>query len=368
MTRMNKIIPLIAVMSLLLSCTSESQFSGWQTEVFDTTQITSSTIRQFVLANESSENEQHIREIAFDRGSNAAGHFEIISVKVGSMAVEPIDIVIPPKSALVVLVKYEPKDLVTSEVVYGEWRTGGEERWIPKHPDEVAREQQEIDLTAIHRAIIEIVYDYPKEGIFFIQLVGQAMPGPMGEEESASGAGVCTPGNGMACYTGGFALDIPQLAPGGPKPLELAGAISIYVGGEVKMKMEDFPNAIMYLRSEEIPQLPSGVTATLVLSGTEGVEASGSFDGSRITLTGVSFRIRVSLGELSAEEVKQGMSPLVDFDVGGLTIDTTNPLTQGAITLHMETELSSNPSGNELFDQFLSGAKIIAIMEGKLEM
>ena len=107
--------------------------------------------------------------------------------------------------------------------------------------------------------------------------------------------------------------------------------------GEVKLRMDDFPYAIMVLRSEEIPQLPSGVTATLVVSGGQNKEADGTFDGSRLMLTGVVFRIRVALGELTLDQIKQGLSPLVDFELSDLKIETTKPLTQGAITLHLET-------------------------------
>jgi hypothetical protein len=327
--------------------------------------VTEGTTKSFVLGNASEEKEQHIRAIAFDRGSNEAGHFRIDSIKVGDMEAEATDIVVPPGSAVTVTITYEPKNLVTSVAAYGGWQTGENERWIPKKPEEA--EPEEAPDRAIHRALIEAVYDYPKDGIFYVQLVGEAEPGPHGETDAVSGFATCTPGGGMMCYTGGFALDIPQLAPGGPKALELTGPIRFYdSGGEVKLVMDEFPNAIMYLRSEEIPQLPSGVTATLVISGSEGVEATGSFDGSRMDIKDVSFRIRVALGELSADDLRQGLSALVDFDVADLEVTTIKPLDEGKITMHMETTLPSNPSGNELFDQFLSGAKIIAILDGEL--
>jgi hypothetical protein len=132
--------------------------------------------------------------------------------------------------------------------------------------------------------------------------------------------------------------------------------------------MDDFPYAIMILRSEEIPKLPSGVTATLVLSGATGAEATGTFDGMRLTIEEITFRIRVALGELTADQVRQGISALVDFEVPGLKLETIKPLSQGAITMHLETKLPQNPSGNELFDQFLSGASITAILEGELAL
>jgi hypothetical protein len=349
----------------LSSCTEETQFSGWRQESVDKTQITESTTRTFELGNPSTDGEQHIRAIAFDRGSNSAGHFRLEQLKVGDLAVEANDIVIPPGSTLKVTVTYAPKNLETTKASYGGWVTGEDKRWIPRSQEEIDNEVS--DDTVIHRAIIEAVYDHPKEGMVFVELVGQAEAGPQGEEEAGAGSGKCEPGNGTMCYSGGFALDIPALAPGGPKALELTGDIRMKLsGGEVSTLMDDFPLALMYLRSEEIPQLPTGVTATLVISGAEGVEAKGTFDGSRLDLKGVAFRIRVTLGELKPEEITQGVSALIDFNVPDLVIATTKPYSQGTITLRMETALPSNPSGNELFDQFLSGAQIIAIMEGEL--
>ena len=360
---------IMIVMAVMLSaCSSSEQFVGWQTETFDKTPVTGSVTKTFVLGNSSDDKEQHIRGIAFDRGTNAAGHFAIAGMKVGDRDVAPDDIVVPPGSALSVTVNYAPLNLETSIADYGGWITGGEERWTPVHPDEVAEMQEESD-NAIHRAMVIAVYDHPKDGIFYVQLVGEAQEGPGGERDAGASSATCTPGGGTACYTGGFALDIPQLAPGGPKPLEITGPIKFAIsGGAATMNMEDFPFVIYYLRSEEIPQLPSGVTATLVLSGALGYEATGTFDGSRLSLEGVAFRIRVTLGELSADEVKSGMSAMVDFDLTDLEITTISPLDQGDITFHMETTIPNNPSGNEIFDQFLSGVDVIAFMEGELSM
>ena len=361
-------ITMIAALTLFSACSSSDQFVGWQTETFDKTPITGSVTKTFVLGNASDDKEQHIRGIAFDRGTNAAGHFTIAGIKVGDRDVAPDDIVVPPGSALSVTVNYAPLNLETSIADYGGWITGGDQRWTPMNPDEVADMPGDSD-DAIHRAMIIAVYDHPRDGIFYVQLVGEAEKGPHGEEEAGGSSATCTPGGGTVCYTGGFALDIPQLAPGGPKPLEMTGPIKFSVsGGAATMKMEDFPFVIYYLRSEEIPQLPSGVTATLVLSGALGYEATGTFDGSRLSLEGVAFRIRVTLGELSVDDVRGGMSAMVDFDLTDLEITTISPLDQGDITFHMETTIPNNPSGNEIFDQFLSGIDVIAFMEGELAM
>jgi hypothetical protein len=328
--------------------------------------VTQSSTKIFLLGNDSSDQEQHIRAIAFDRGSNSAGHFRIDSIEVGDRTVSPTDIVVPPGSALRVTVTYSPMNLDITQASYGGWVTGQQERWIPKKSEDV---ETETDEKTVQRALIEAVYDHPSEGIYYVQLVGDALPGPNGETEAGGAFAACTPGGGVACYTGGFAVDIPDLAPGGPKDLTLTGPMRFSISGSaVTLRMDDFPYAIMILRSEEIPQLPSGVTATLVISGAQGSEAQGTFDGARLTIDKVSFRIRVALGELTVDQIKQGISALVDFNIPDLTIETTKPLNQGAITLHLETTLQENPSGNQLFDQFLSGAKITGIMDGELTM
>ncbi|MFH0800219.1 MAG: hypothetical protein V2A66_08595 [Pseudomonadota bacterium] len=350
---------------LVASCSgSGSSFTGWQTESFDTTAVTASATKTFVLGNASDDNEQHIGAIAFDSGSNAAGNFRIDKLTVSGREVPATDIVIPPGSALSVQVTYAPLNLETSQASYGGWITGEPKRWIPKNPADVGHDAPE---PVIHRSLIEAVYDHPKDGIYYVQLVGEAKAGPGGEVQAGGANATCTPGSGTACYTGKFALDIPQLAPGGPKPLEMTGPIRMsFSGGSASMRMDDFPFVIYYLRSTEIPKLPSGTTATLVISGATGTEAAGTFDGSRLSLKSVTFRIRVALGELTVDQVKQGMSALVDFNVPDLEIQTIKPLSQGAITLHLETTLPQNPSGNELFDQFLSGVKVIAVLEGEL--
>lgn len=355
---------LLAMTVALYGCTEGRQFTTWQTEVFDPTPVTESATKTFVLGNSSTEEEQHISAIGFDRGSNAAGHFRIEKLAIGGKQVSSSDLVIPPGSALEVTVTYAPMNLETSQAAYRGWVTGEEERWIPKRPEDIGKEEEE---PIYQRAIIEAVYRYPKEGIFYVELVGEAEEGPNGEEEAGGAYATCTPGSGTACYTGGFALDIPQLAPGGPKELEMTGPIRFSLdGGNVTLRMDDFPYVVMYLRSEEIPQLPSGVSATLVLSGAPGYEAEGTFDGTRLTLSGVVFRIRVALGEIPIENIGQGVSALVDFEIADLVIETISPLSQGAITLHLETTVPQNPSGNELFDQFLSGAKVYGTMEGEL--
>lgn len=346
------------------ACSDSGQFNGWQVEEFGATKISESSTRTFTFGNPSSDREQHIRAIAFDRGSNSAGHFRIDRIMVGDQDVAMTDIVIPPGSVLKVQVTYAPMNLDITRASYGGWKTGEPKRWIPKRPEEVGVEEIE---PIYQRAIVEAVYDYPQEGVYFVQLVGEARPGPNGEREAGGAFAACSPGNGTACYTGGFSLDIPELAPGGPKPLDMTGPIKMSInGGQVDMRMDDFPFVLYVLRSEDIPQLPSGVTATLVLSGAQGAEAIGTFDGSRLEIQGVVFRIRVGLGEITVDQIRQGISALVDFEIPDLEITTVRPLDNGAITLRLETLIPQNPSGNELFDQFLSGAHVTAVLEGEL--
>lgn len=360
----------IAFLAAFSGCAgSGDSFCSWTMEEFGSARITESSTRTIILGNPSSDTEQHLLAVAFDRGSNSDGHFRMEKVKVGDQEVAPTDIVIPPGGVLSLTVTYAPVNLKTTQADWGGWITGQPRRWIPVDQDEYDRQAEEEDEEPVHRALIQAVYDHPNQGIYYVQVVGFAEPGPLGEEEAGGANATCTPGSGTACYTGGFALDLPSLAPGGPQPLEMTGPIRFSVsGGAAALRMDDFPYVIYYLRSEEIAQLPSGVSATLVISGGQGAEAQGSFDGARMSLTGVVFRIRVALGELTVDQVKAGMSALVDFEVPDLEIATIKPYSQGEITMRLETSLPQNPSGNELFDQFLSGAKVIAVMEGEFAL
>lgn len=363
---------LAAMIAAGAACTG-SQFSGWQQEVFDETGVTESISREIIIGNAETMEEQHLRGINFDKGSNAAGHFRIESVKVGSAAAGVSDVIIPPGSALVVKVSYSPQNLETTAADYGGWVTGREERWIPRTAEELeeeaARERARAAEPAIHRALLQAVYDKPRAGILFVELVGTAVPGPGGETEAGGPGGTCMPGDGIACYTGGFAMDIPKLAAGGPQDLELTGPIRFGIaGGAAELRMDDFPPVLMYLRSSEIAELPPGITASLIISGVPGEVAEGTFDGSRLNLKGVDFRVRVVLGEIQPEDVTPGLVAIVDFTIDDLELTTTEPLSGGAITLHIETSLGDAPSGNALFDQFLSGAKVIVIMQGNLAL
>ena len=360
-----RIINLIGLMIVLLvGCSEDDQFSKWETRTFQKTRVTESSMLEVLIANASDSDEQHVTAIALNQGADPSGHFQIMSVKVGNREVDLNDIVIPPSGKLKVTLGYAPLNMITSVADYGNWETGQAPRWVPGQSENASNKSE-----AIHRAVLQLSYDYPNDGLLFIQIVGLATPGPNGETDAGGGAGECYPGGGVACYSGGFAIDIPSLYSTGPKDLELTGAIKFQIqGGNVTLDMNNFPPVLMYLRSEEIPQLPSGVTATLIISGSPDELASGTFDGSRLELSDVSFRARVVLGEVIQENVTPGMSAMVDFTISGLEMTTISQLENGKITLHMETTLPDSPSNNPLFDEFLSSAQIIVIMNGQLAL
>ncbi|MBI4211554.1 MAG: hypothetical protein HY540_02845 [Deltaproteobacteria bacterium] len=339
-----------------------------RTETFATTPITESQTTTITVANPSESAAQRLLIAGFDPATNSAGHFRIDSIMVGNQSVANKDIIIPPQSVLTLRVTYEPVNLETTLANYGGWVTGVPSRWEPRviEPEpSTAIEKKETE--AIHRALLQLIYDEPKPGMLYVQLVGRAVPGPEGEIVAGGRPGECTPGDGDACYTGGFSLDIPQLVPGGPKDLVMDGAVRISIsGGAATMRMDDFPPALMYLRSTDIPQLPSGVSATLIVSGAQGKVATGTFDGSRLELSDVAFRIRVVLGEVAPADVTPGMSAIVDIVIDKLKLSTIEPYSGGEIGLHLETTLSAAPTGNELFDQYLGGAKVFVTMRGQL--
>lgn len=335
--------------------------------VFSETKLTQSRTTTVELANPSSTEEQRVDFAGFEPSSNQGGNFRIEKIEVGNRSVSPSDIIIPPKSVLKITVTYAPLNLETTQAEYAGWETGQPTRWTPQPVDEARAHQQDAEGPgAIHRAILQLIYDHPKPGIVYVQLIGEALPSPTGETAVGGKRGECTPGNSFACYTGGFAIDIPELLPSGPQDLVMTGMIPIDLRNGAQIRMDDFPVVLMYLRSTEIPQLPSGVTATMIITGAPGKVAQGSFDGTRLTISGVAFRIQVVLGELQPEDVTPGMAAIVDFVIDNMEITTTEPLNQGNITLHLETQLSQAPSGNELFDQFLANAHVTVFMQGQL--
>ncbi len=355
----------------VLACSGSSQIGGWQDALFSETPITQTSKLSVTLGNKSTTEEQHLVFAGFEPYSNTGGHFRVDSFKVGDKVVNQKDIVVPPGSVLTMNVSYTPLDLETTKANYGGWETGQPERWEPKPISQVEREREEAangeaELpTAVHRALLQLMYDSPQEGILHVHLVGKAVPGPNGEYAVAGASGECSPGDGTTCYSGGFALDLPALLPDGPKDLEFSGSIPISItGGSASMRMSSLPPALLYLRSSEISQLPSGVTATMIITGVDDAVAEGSFDGSRLTLSGVALRVRVVLGELDISAVSPGMAAIVDFNLSDLEITTIEPFAQGNIVMQIETTLGNAPSGNELFDQFLGGVDITAIFRG----
>ena len=140
---------------VLAACHGE-QFAGWQQERFEPTAVTQSLAKSVIIGQTSESQNQHLLGINFEQGSNAAGHFRIDAVKVNSQIVSASDIVIPSQSLLEVTVSYTPMNLLTTSADYGGWVTGEEGRFNPRP---VGAADADKSQTAIHRAILQAVYD-----------------------------------------------------------------------------------------------------------------------------------------------------------------------------------------------------------------
>ena len=126
------LLSLIACLSLLFAgCSDDGQFSKWETRTFPKTMITESSVMEIPIVNGSDTDEQHVRAIGLNQGADAAGHFQIISVKVDNHEVNLNDIVIPPAGRLIITIGYAPLNMTTSVADYGGWETGYKPRWIP---------------------------------------------------------------------------------------------------------------------------------------------------------------------------------------------------------------------------------------------
>ncbi len=105
---------------------------------------------------------------------------------------------------------------------------------------------------------------------------------------------------------------------------------------------------------------------SIAVSGDDKTVAEGSFDGSEFNLTGAGFRIRIYLSSITMDDVGSVAAP-IDFKVDGLNVTTSSPLSGGKLTLHIETTLGQNPTGNALADPILSGRQIVVDISGTLE-
>lgn len=355
--------------ALVLGC-QPANFSQWRTEAFGETPITQSETKTLSLRNESGKSVQKLLGVGFDGSGNGRAHFRIDKVMVGTKVVGLKAIVIPPGSALNIQMTYQPRDLETTQADFGGWVTGEPERFIPHHPDQPPEPKTTEE--AIHRVVLLAVYETPQSGMTMIQLVGKAVPGPNGEislPETAEGE--CETGGDTVCFTGTFALDIPDLFTAGPIEENLLGPIPfILTDGLAQLRMETMPPILIVLKGngpgEPLEGQPINA-ASIIIRGVPGVVAEGSFDGSRLELNDLSFRILVVVGEVSPEQIA-GANPIVDFSLEGLTLTTVEPYTDGHIQLLIDTTLSENPSGNPIFDEFLGGKQIQVQFSGLLAL
>lgn len=370
------------------SCSGGSQFSRYQREYVGKAEIGGNVTKTIVLQNTSLDKVQHITGLNFDAGANREGHFRIEKVEVGGVAQNPKtkDITVPAGSILEISVTYQPLNLDTTVESYGGWQTGYEERYVPQPPKKDAGDEDAAvsavdamsqmiseELPAIHRAIVAVVYDYPRMGIVQLEVIGEAVPGPSGEVTAAGAfAGECSEAAGTLCYKGGFAIELPDIMSGGPKQLKMTGPAEFKISGSsVNIDMTTFPAVLLVLKGngpgEPLEGKPINAIS-IVISGTEGAEAAGTFDGSRLELNGVAFRIRVILGEITDADINPGLQAAVDFNIKDLTLSTIKPATNGSIMLEVTTTLLQEPSGNPMFDQFLGGTQVNVVMDGTISL
>jgi len=390
---MRRTIYILFSVMLLSSCFGDGdQFSSYQRTFMGKTQIGSSVSKIITLQNPSTDSVQHIFGLNFDAAANPDGHFRIDKVEVGGVAQNPKDhdITVPAGSLLQVYVTYQPLNLNTTVADYGGWSTGEPEPWIPKKPDDTGttsavKAMQALlpkaddapitidsnEKAAIHRAMLVVVYDQPKIGYAYTELIGEAVPGPNGEVTVAGSGGECPSDTGVLCYKGGFAMELPDIVTTGPKPLNMSGPIVFKLSGSsVSIDMGTFPSELLVLKGngpgEPLEGKPISAIS-IVVSGAEKVTATGTFDGTNLEVNNVAFRIRVILGEITDKDINPGLQAAVDFNVKDLTIKTSKPLTNGSIGLKVEAVLAKEPSGNPLFDQFLGGTRVVVTMDGTLQ-
>lgn len=387
-------------LGLLASSCSEgpSAFVDARREVFKTTKLTQKTTRTITLTNTNSESIQHVLAIGFGAGANKVGNFKIDKVDVDGVVQGMTDISIAPNANLHLTITYEPLDLKTTDADWGGWVTGNP---VPRDAERIpANSNTSKNKSAIpakaavgskaadgdapaeeakafepvpHRTYLLIEYDYPNEGYLQMELVGFAAPGPNGEVSVAgggAGGGECTPGGNVACYTGGFAIDLPGLMQGGAQDLQLTSPVKFQMdGSSVKLEMNTFPNVLLVLKGNGPGEPLEGkpvASISIVISGATDAVGTGTFDGRDLELTGVGFRIRVVLGEITEKDITPGLAAAVDFNIKDLAMTTVEPFDNGFITLSVETKFSSAPSGNPLFDQFLGNQDVMLVMKGEI--
>ncbi len=360
-----------AALGLVLASCAGTQFTAYQVENFGEVSITQSESKIISLQNPDATDVQNLVGVGFSGGTNAGGEFRIEKVMVGDRVVQPSDIKVPPGSSINIQVTYQPRDLTTTEASYGGLISGAPVRPVPQLPGET--QQAAAVSKALHRAVILAVYDEPKQGIVELEVRGTAVPGPNGEVAlPEAGKGGCTSGEGRACFVGKFLIDIPKFFTTGFRELESKNPIPFHIiGAQSQMYMDEFPPVLLVLEGNGPGEPLEGQpvpAVSIVISGVPAVVAGGTFDGSRIEMKDVAFRIRVVAGKIKQDDISSGMPALVDFKIEGLNLTTKDPLTDGHIVMEIRTTLSDKPSGNPIFDKFLGGADIIVNLDGDLSL
>jgi hypothetical protein len=381
LSRFSVLLGLTALCAMaLMACERSLPFADYQREVFDTTAITATATHVIKLANPAGDAAQHVRSIAFDAGGNPGGHFAITEVLVGGRRLAERDLSVPPGAALELHITYAPRDLETTTANYG-----GQESGAPTRPGPKGAQDAMATLLAesppmpqaLHRALINVLYDHPKEGVTQLEMIGTAIPGPHGEisalgptEGEGSAAGPCAAGGTTACFAGTLSLEIPGIM-AAPVETTLAGPWKLSVDdGVVQAIMADFPLALFVVKGngpgEPLEGQPIGAIS-IAISGHKEAIATGRFDGESLALDAAVFRTRIYFAEMQQDQVTSTTAP-VDFDISGVEITTESPLADGKITLAMETTLGENPSGNALADPLLSGITIVVKLMGTLTL
>lgn len=360
----------LLALCFLASACAPANFTSWRVENFEETPITMSETKTISLRNENESDVQKLLGVGFDGSGDGHQHFRIDKVSVGDRTVGQKDIVLPPGSSLNIQITYEPRSLETTKADFGAWVTGESERFVPYKPGEEPSPPEEEK--AIHRVVLLTVYEQPQSGIAQVELVGEAVPGPNGEVSlPEAGTEECESGEGRACFVGNFSMDIPDLFTQGPIEGALVGPIRFSIeGGSASLAMENLPPILIVLKGngpgEPLEGQPIS-SASIIIKGVEGITAQGSFDGSRMELMALSFRVQVVVGEITPEEIAS-VNPIVDFTLDDLPLTTEEPLTDGHISLMIDTTLPENPSGNPIFDEFLGGKQIVVRFKGNLNL
>ena len=375
----------------LMACEGSDHFFKYYREEFPVTAIGSETTKTFTFENPSKTKVQHISVITFTATSNTAGHFRVDKVRLNDEIVANKDIAIPVGAIVSVDVIYSPRNLDTTIATYAGWSTGEPVRYIPQKPKDpevddatksISRMLTKTEISApepeegdaIHRAILGAQYDFPSQGLYEVELVGYAVPGPNGEISvgggGGAGAAACPATGGIACYVGNFSIELPTLMPGKPEETPMPAPVLFHVqNGAVRLDMDDFPAVLFVLKGngpgEPLEGQPISAVS-IVIGGAPDKEATGTFDGSALNVSGATFRVRVVLGEIKQEDVTPGLAAAVDFTLPDCSITTETPFANGSITLKVDKTLSDSPAGNPLFDQFLGGAQVVVTMKGEL--